>query len=166
MVVRKPTKEQWEEGPRIEPPVSVPKPIAPKLAATEAAVPPLEPAGVYSKLYGFNVVPWRELKELLGEKAHSAMLDLAIIMAPALTSFSIIKASVSGAKFWSEIAPAVVGKPLVLILSLTMIGIPWSGRSTLVLLYSSSSSLAIESASGLIVVIELICLSNWLMRSK
>src|SRR5262249_11222247 len=34
-----------DDGPRIELPVSVPRPTAPKLAATAAAVPPLEPAG-------------------------------------------------------------------------------------------------------------------------
>ncbi|MBA7679584.1 hypothetical protein ES703_87883 [subsurface metagenome] len=45
MVDLMPTRQQWEEGPRMEFPVSVPSPTTPKLAATAAAVPPLEPAG-------------------------------------------------------------------------------------------------------------------------
>ena len=44
MVVRNPTSAWWEEGPRMELPVSEPSPTAPKLAATAAPVPPLEPA--------------------------------------------------------------------------------------------------------------------------
>jgi hypothetical protein len=47
-VGRMPTRLVWEAGPRIEFPVSVPSPAAPKLAATAAAVPPLEPAGTRS----------------------------------------------------------------------------------------------------------------------
>jgi len=49
MVERMPTKQQCEEGPRIEFPVSVPSPNTPKLAATAAAVPPLDPAGTRFK---------------------------------------------------------------------------------------------------------------------
>ena len=45
MVGRIPTKALCDEGPRIEFPVSVPKPTAPRFAATAAAVPPLDPAG-------------------------------------------------------------------------------------------------------------------------
>ena len=44
IVERIPTRFWCDEGPRIELPVSVPSPTAPKLAATAAAVPPLEPA--------------------------------------------------------------------------------------------------------------------------
>jgi hypothetical protein len=44
MVERMPTRLVCEAGPRIELPVSVPRPAAPKFAATAAAVPPLEPA--------------------------------------------------------------------------------------------------------------------------
>ena len=49
IVGRIPTRAQCEEGPRMELPVSVPKPAAPKEAATAAAVPPLEPAGTRSR---------------------------------------------------------------------------------------------------------------------
>jgi hypothetical protein len=42
MVERMPTRLVCEAGPQIELPVSVPRPAAPKFAATAAAVPPLE----------------------------------------------------------------------------------------------------------------------------
>ena len=45
MVGRMPTRSLCDEGPRMELPVSVPRPDSPRLAATAAAVPPLEPAG-------------------------------------------------------------------------------------------------------------------------
>ena len=44
MVERIPTRLVCEAGTRIEFPVPVPRPAAPKFAATAAAVPPLEPA--------------------------------------------------------------------------------------------------------------------------
>lgn len=40
-----PTRLLYVEGSRIEPVVSVPSPTTPKLAATAAPVPPLEPPG-------------------------------------------------------------------------------------------------------------------------
>jgi hypothetical protein len=40
-----PTNAVCADGPRIELPVSLPRPTVAKLAATEAAVPPLDPAG-------------------------------------------------------------------------------------------------------------------------
>ena len=46
MVERMPTRLWCDDGPRIELPVSVPNPTAPKLAAIAAAVPPLDPAVV------------------------------------------------------------------------------------------------------------------------
>ena len=49
-VVLNPTREQCDEGPLIELPVSVPSQTAPKLDAMDAAVPPLDPAGTYSRL--------------------------------------------------------------------------------------------------------------------
>ena len=45
-VDRIPKSARCEEGPRIELPVSLPRPLTPKLAATPDAVPPLEPAGI------------------------------------------------------------------------------------------------------------------------
>ncbi len=49
IVERIPTRARWDEGPRIELPVSLPRPMSPKLAATPEAVPPLEPAGTRSR---------------------------------------------------------------------------------------------------------------------
>ena len=55
IVERMPTSAWCDEGPRIELPVSLPSPAAPKLAATAAAVPPLDPAVTRSSAYGFLV---------------------------------------------------------------------------------------------------------------
>jgi hypothetical protein len=55
MVERMPTSAWCDDGPRMELPVSVPSPTSPRLAATEAAVPPLEPAVTRSSAYGFFV---------------------------------------------------------------------------------------------------------------
>jgi hypothetical protein len=55
IVDRMPTSAWCADGPRIELPVSVPKPTSPRLAATAAAVPPLDPAVARSSAYGFFV---------------------------------------------------------------------------------------------------------------
>ena len=55
IVERMPTSAWCDDGPRIELPVSLPRPIVPKLAATAAAVPPLLPAVTRSSAYGFLV---------------------------------------------------------------------------------------------------------------
>ena len=55
IVERMPTSAWCDDGPRMELPVSVPSPTSPKLAATAAAVPPLEPAVTRSSAYGFFV---------------------------------------------------------------------------------------------------------------
>src|SRR5437667_86350 len=55
-----PTSAVWDEGPRIELPVSLPRPTAARFAATAAAVPPLDPAGTRSSAYGLRVCPCSE----------------------------------------------------------------------------------------------------------
>ena len=55
IVERMPTRLVCDAGPRMELPVSVPRPTAPKFAATAAAVPPLEPAVTRSSAYGLRV---------------------------------------------------------------------------------------------------------------
>lgn len=45
------------EGPRIEPPISVPKPTMADPKAIEAASPPEDPPGVSFVLWGFTVTP-------------------------------------------------------------------------------------------------------------
>ena len=87
IVDRIPTRQLCEDGPLIELPVSVPRPTVPKLAATAAAVPPLEPAGTRSRSYGFRVMPAIELTVINGLNAHSAMFDLASTIAPASRIF-------------------------------------------------------------------------------
>ena len=61
--------------------------------------------------------------------AHSDRLALPMMCAPAAFSFAAMNAS-SGVLSASAQEPAVVGMPVVLTLSLTMIGIPSSGRSS------------------------------------
>src|SRR5690606_22029319 len=86
-VGRIPTSAVWDDGPRIELPVSVPSPTVPRFAATATAVPPLEPAGTRFRAYGLNVYPGcAEPTVSYGLNAHSAMFDLARTMAPASRS--------------------------------------------------------------------------------
>ena len=48
-----------------------------------AAGPPLEPAGVLSRSYGFRTAPANELSEKVGENAHSPMFPFPNSTAPA-----------------------------------------------------------------------------------
>ena len=54
-VLRTPTRLQNDDGTRIEPPQSVPRPIAARLAATAAPVPELEPPASRLVSYGLRV---------------------------------------------------------------------------------------------------------------
>ena len=56
-VTFRPTRLSNEAGRRMEPPVSSPRPTAPRLAATAAPVPLLDPPGSCAGLYGFFVTP-------------------------------------------------------------------------------------------------------------
>ena len=51
--------------------------------STPAAGPPLEPAGVLSRSYGFRTAPANELREKVGENAHSPMFPFPKSTAPA-----------------------------------------------------------------------------------
>ena len=82
--------------------------------------------------------------------AHSDRLALPMMIAPAAFSFSAINAS-SGVLPASAQEPAVVGMPVVLTLSLTMIGIPSSGRSS-PLRRARSAARASARAVGLTVI--------------
>src|SRR4026207_171056 len=59
--------------------------------------------------------------------AHSDRFALPMMIAPAAVSLAAMKASL-GMLLASAQEPAVVGMPVVLMLSLTMIGMPSSGR--------------------------------------
>ena len=60
-----PTTPQNEDGPIIEPSVSVPIATAQRLAAGAAAEPELEPEGLRSRAYGLRVRPPRPLQPLV-----------------------------------------------------------------------------------------------------
>src|SRR6516225_1796353 len=114
IVERMPARLVWEEGPRIELPVSVPRPTAPKLAATAAAVPPLEPAGTRSSAYGLRVYPGSSEPTVSnGLHANSAMLDFASMIAPASRNLRTMNASRFGTDPLSDSDPADVGMSVV-----------------------------------------------------
>jgi hypothetical protein len=80
---------------RIDPPVSSPIPTSPKLAATPALVPALEPPDSRSRRYGFLV--WSVIDEEENHPAAKSHIDvLARMIAPASLSFATIVASESG----------------------------------------------------------------------
>ena len=156
IVERIPTRLVCEDGPRIELPVSLPRPTAPKLAAIAAAVPPLEPAGTRSSAYGLRVYPGRiELTVSNGLHANSAILDLARTTAPASRSLRTWKASLAGIDPFNDNDPAVVGISAVLKLSFTISGTQWSGPLIPDRANCASRASAAASAFGLIMMIAL-----------
>src|SRR3954452_15425241 len=82
--------------------------------------------------------------------AHSDRLALPMMIAPAAFSCFAMNAS-SGALPASAQEPAVVGMPVVSMLSLTMIGIPSSGRWS-PLRRAESAARASARAVGLVVI--------------
>src|SRR5918995_6142659 len=82
--------------------------------------------------------------------AHSDRLALPMMIAPAAFSCLTMNAS-AGVLPASAQEPAVVGMPVVLMLSLTMIGIPSSGRSS-PLRRARSAARASSRAVGLTVI--------------
>src|SRR6516165_6906836 len=154
IVDRIPTRLVWDDGPRIELPVSVPRPTAPKLAAIAAAVPPLEPAGTRSSAYGLRVYPGNiELTVSNGLQANSAMFDLASTTAPASRSLRTWNASLGGTDPFNDSDPAVVGMSAVLKLSLTISGTQCSGPAKPDCANLASSASAVARAFGLIMII-------------
>ena len=75
-VPRSPASAWCAEGMRIDPQVSLPMPKAPKLAATAAPVPPLDPPGLRSGSYGLRVWPPREAIVVI-PRANSMHVGLA-----------------------------------------------------------------------------------------
>lgn len=156
MVGRMPARLVCDDGPRIEFPVSVPSPTAPKLAATAAAVPPLEPAGTRSRAEGLRVCPGSsELTVSIGLQANSAMFDLASMTAPASRSLRTMKASRGGAESFSERDPAVVGMSTVSKLSFTITGTQCSGPARPDRPNCASSASAAAKAPGFTMTIAL-----------
>ena len=126
-----PTMPLAEDGPRTEPPVSVPMPNWANIAAIDAPVPPLEPEGPRVKSCGLRVCKPMELKPLgtapalrtAGSvapltlpplPANSLRLTLATMITPASRNFFTTNASAGGTEPCSSCEPAVVGRSKVL----------------------------------------------------
>src|SRR5215211_686830 len=110
-------------------------------------------------------MPLQPLDDGLDRKlAHSDRVALPMMIAPAAFSLAAMNASL-GVLPASAQEPAVVGMPVVLTLSLTMIGIPSSGRWS-PLLRASSAACASARAVGLTVITAFRIGLNWLMRRR
>src|SRR5689334_21900889 len=116
------------------PSVSVPTAATARSAAALTPEPELEPHGLRSRTYGMLVWPPMPLQPLDDgpdrKFAHSDRLALPMMIAPAALSRWAMNAS-SGVRPASAHEPAVVGIPVVSMLSLTMLGMPSSGRRSL-----------------------------------
>ena len=148
-----PARPFTDDGQMMLPSVSVPTPIAARLAAIAVPVPELDPHGLRSSTYGFFVCPPRELQpddERVDRKlAHSLRLVLPRITAPASRSRVTMNASAAGWLSASASEPAEFTMPAMSTLSLISTGIPCSGPRTLPALRSASSAAASAAALGL-----------------
>src|SRR5918911_2458534 len=126
-----PTSPFAPDGHTIEPSVSVPTATVARSAAAITPDPELEPHGLRSRTYGMFVwppMPLQPLDDGADRKfAHSDRFALPMMIAPAAFSRCAMNAS-AGVLPASAHEPALVGMPGVSMLSLTMIGIPRSGR--------------------------------------
>lgn len=103
------------DGPRTEPPVSLPKASGANHAASAAPEPPDEPAGPRVRSCGFRVCPPSELKPFdLPLSANSLVFAFAKMMAPAARNFAVMNASAGGTDPARNTHPAVVGRSFVL----------------------------------------------------
>ena len=148
-----PTSPHADDGQTTEPSVSVPMPIAARLAATAAPVPELEPHGLRSSTYGFFACPPRPLQpldECVERKfAHSLRFVLPRMTAPASRRRCATCESRCAMESASASEPAVVCiRSAVSMLSLIRIGMPCIGPRGPLNLRSASRASAIESASG------------------
>src|SRR5688500_3122141 len=111
----RPTSPATDEGQMMLPSVSVPTPMAARLAATAAPVPELDPHGLRSRTYGFFVCPPRELQpdvdRVERKLAHSLRLVLPRITAPALRTRETMNASCVGRLSASASDPAEFTMP-------------------------------------------------------
>src|ERR671914_694485 len=125
-----PTTPQTDDGHTIEPLVSVPNAAVTRLAEAAWAEPELEPQGFRSRTYGFRPCRPMPLQPLEGrverKLAHSDILALPRMTAPAWRSLCVTVASWGGREPTSAREPAVVVISTVSMLSLRRIGMPWS----------------------------------------
>ena len=138
------------DGPRTDPPVSVPRPAIANVAARATPVPPDEPAGERVRLCGFRIWPPREL--LVAAEANSDRFAFAMITAPAARSFFTTNASSGGIEPSSITEPPVVGMSAVSMLSFRTIGMPCSGDRGPFDFRSASRARAVSIAFGLTVI--------------
>ena len=149
-----PTSAAAADGHTIDPSVSVPTPMAARLAAIAAPVPELDPHALRSRAYGFFTRPPRALQPLTEwverKFAHSLRFVLPTITTPAARRRAMTKASAGAGMPSSASEPAVVCmRSPVSMLSLTRIGIPCRGPRAPFSRRSRSSASATERASGL-----------------
>ncbi len=111
-VPRSPTSAWCADGMRIEPQVSLPIPKAPKLAATAAPVPPLDPPGLRVGSYGLRVWPPKDATVVM-PRASSCMLVLPRMIAPASRRRRTCVESSGGIEVARPRVPAVVGMSAV-----------------------------------------------------
>ncbi len=135
------------DGPRTEPPVSVPSPAIANAAAIDAPVPPEDPDGVRVRSCGLRICPPSEL--CAAPEANSDRFALAMMIAPAARSCFTTNASSGGIDPSSSTEPPVVGMSAVSMLSLMMTGMPCSGERGPLVLRSASIARASSSAFGL-----------------
>src|SRR5918993_5931418 len=129
-----PTSPDTAAGQMMLPSVSVPTPMAPRLAAMADPVPELDPHGLRSSTYGFFVWPPRELQpeddRVERKFAHSLRLVLPRITAPAARRRCTRKASRLGRLPASASEPAEFTMGVASMLSLSRTGMPCIGPRT------------------------------------
>ncbi len=135
------------DGPRTDPPVSVPMPSWAKVAAMAAPVPPDDPEGLRETSWGLRIHPPTEL--IVAPEASSLMFTLARMMAPASRSRRTRNASSGGIDPASSTDPPVVGMSEVSTLSFRTTGMPCSGDRGPLAARSRSSSRARSRARSL-----------------
>ena len=149
-----PDHPQTDAGHTIEPLVSVPNAAVTKLADTAWAEPELEPHGLRSSTYGFSPcrpTPLQPLDERVERKfAHSDILVLPRMIAPAARSLCHRRRILGWVRAQKRQGAAVVIMSTVSMLSLSRIGMPWSGPRGPCVRRSSSSASAIIRALALI----------------
>jgi hypothetical protein len=135
----------------MDPPVSEPSAPAQRPAATATPEPEEEPAGARVTSHGLRPVGKRPSRA--GRpKAHSCMVSLPSITAPAACSRSVTKASRMGTWSASTSEPPVMRTPATAMRSLRASGTPWSGPRRLPRDCSVSAARARDSAVSRITV--------------
>src|SRR5690554_3576348 len=120
-----PTMPQNDAGMRMDPAWSAPMAMSTAWAATNAALPLLDPPVVWPGARGLSTGPVLAVALLVAKHRYS-QTDLPAISAPASSMRVTMVASVSGTKPSSTEAPLVSGTPATNTLSLTAMRFPLS----------------------------------------